>query len=269
MNVSHANPKVRKTVFWINFARFLIGLGILAVAYGYLAFVSPKSPWAVDKNDLALFGNFLQGAVASVWSLAAFVFIYVAFLGQQEDLNETRKRAAIQEKTATLQRFENSVFSLLRLHRSIVDRVNAHSERGPIGGTDAFVTWYKVLGKCWDIVASDIAATDVEKVQRAYSLFYQDAQSELGHYFRSFYHIVRYVDMAELTDSEKRRYQRIVRAQLSSVELKLLFYNGLSTFGDKRFKPLIEKYALLKQIPKAELLSPKHAELYQASAFQN
>jgi hypothetical protein len=60
--------------------------------YGYSAFIGTKLPTNIDRSDLAAFGNFLQGAVVSVWSLAAFLFIYVAFLGQQEELEQTETK---------------------------------------------------------------------------------------------------------------------------------------------------------------------------------
>ena len=82
---------------------------------------------------------------------------------------------------------------------------------------------------------------------------------------------MRFVDEAELDKEYKLEYQKFVRAQLSSVELNLLFYNALSSFGRERFKPLIEKYALLEQVPKKELLSSKHIDMdeYERSAFHD
>src|SRR5258707_391130 len=87
--------------FIIRLAWVLVAFGTVAALYGYLAFIGKKPPWAnIDKGVLAAYGNFLQGAVASVWSLAAFLFIYVAFLGQKEELEHSRNQAATQEKTA-------------------------------------------------------------------------------------------------------------------------------------------------------------------------
>ena len=37
-------------------------------------------------GNLSSLGSYLQGAVQSLWSLAAFLFIYVAFLGQKQQL---------------------------------------------------------------------------------------------------------------------------------------------------------------------------------------
>jgi hypothetical protein len=100
----------KKLKFWRAGAFVLIGVGLLAALYGYLAFVGSRPLCNVDKGDLAAFGNFLQGAVASLWSLAAFLFIYVAFLGQQDELEHSRRQVAKQEETAAQQRFGKLIF---------------------------------------------------------------------------------------------------------------------------------------------------------------
>src|SRR5436309_12335459 len=101
-------------MLWSNVhskAKFLLGglawlliiFGIVAALYGYSAFIGKKSLVDIDRNLLAAFGNYLQGAVASVWSLAAFLFIFVAFLGQQEEMQHSRTEAATQQKIAAQQ----------------------------------------------------------------------------------------------------------------------------------------------------------------------
>jgi hypothetical protein len=58
--------------------------------------------------------------------------------------------------------------------------------------------------------------------------------------------------------------------QLSSQELLLLFYNALSGLGNEKVKPLIEEFALLKTVPKNELLqSATHPKLYANTAYVN
>jgi hypothetical protein len=265
--VSKGHSKLK---LWLQVAAvILIVFGLAAAGYGYLAFVGKKPLANVDRSDLAAYGNFLQGAVASVWSLAAFLFIFVAFLGQQEELEHSRNQAATQEKTATQQRFENSFFNLLRLHRTILDRVHAtRHDNQSVEGSEAFRVLYNALQREWKDLGNG-RANGLDKIQTAYASFYRVYESEIGHYFRTLYHIVRFVDQSPMTDKEKYDYEKFLRAQLSSMELQLLFYNGLSTYGYQKFKPLIEKYALLKQVPRPLLLDPKHGNLYEPTAFQD
>jgi hypothetical protein len=80
-----------------------------------------------------------------------------------------------------------------------------------------------------------------------YDYYFQIHQSDLGHYFRNLYHIVRYIDESGFGTKFKSNHVAHLRAQLSNYELLLLTYNGLHDYGAK-FYPLIEKYQLHKSI---------------------
>ena len=91
----------------------------------------------------------------------------------------------------------------------------------------------------------------------------------LDHYFRNLYRIVKYVNESPLLSDIHERYQytSIVRGQLSRYEILWLFYNGLSDYGKDKFKPLIEKYALLKNIRVELLVKIEDKDLYASSAY--
>lgn len=77
-------------------------------------------------------------------------------------------------------------------------------------------------------------------------------QSRLSHYFRHMFQTVKFVDNSKyLTDSEKYFYIKTFRAQLSTHEQLILFYNSLSILGKEWIKDpnLITKYKLIKNIP--------------------
>lgn len=86
-------------------------------------------------------------------------------------------------------------------------------------------------------------------------------QSELptvfDHYFRHLYRIVKYIDDPQhkfFKKKERYNYAANLRGTLSKYELVWLYYNCLAGPGKQKFKPLVEKYALLKNI-RVELLS--------------
>jgi hypothetical protein len=67
-------------------------------------------------------------------------------------------------------------------------------------------------------------------------------------------------------------YVSLVRAQLSADELALIFYACLAdriVHGPEReqFLPLVEKYALLRDLSPASLLDRSHKELLPITAF--
>ena len=104
-------------------------------------------------------------------------------------------------------------------------------------------------------------------VQAAYETFFVRKQHEMGHCFGTLYHVFKFVDQSDIPDP--KRYTSIMRAQLSSYELALLFYNSLHSVGEG-FKPLIEKYALLENADLNKLFNPEdHSPLYHARAFGN
>lgn len=68
-----------------------------------------------------------------------------------------------------------------------------------------------------------------------YNLF-EGYSSELAHYYRHLFQTVKFVvNQREemLSYNEKRKYLRILRAQLSNQEQAMLFYNWLSDFGSQ------------------------------------
>lgn len=72
------------------------------------------------------------------------------------------------------------------------------------------------------------------------------------HYFRNLYRIIKFVHEQKndiLNDTDKYNYiANNVRSTLSEYELILLFYNCLTKAGYEKFKPLIERYTLFKNI---------------------
>lgn len=84
---------------------------------------------------------------------------------------------------------------------------------------------------------------EVRPFQDYYLDFYNSNNHILGHYFRFLFNMINFIESSDIKN--KVFYSKLVRAQLSDHEVAILFYNGLSQKG-KKFKPLIEKYGLLK-----------------------
>ena len=136
-------------------------------------------------------------------------------------------------------------------------------------GRSRFIGGLAALQVPRELIKGVDGANELEKIQNGYGKFYEPYKSEIGHYFRTLYHTVRFVDQSSTTDRGKKDYAGLLRAQFFSSELLLLFYNGLSKYGWDKLKPLIEEYARLEQVPTRELLSPNHAsrvDLYKPQA---
>ena len=107
-----------------------------------------------------------------------------------------------------------------------------------------------------------------EEINVIYEEFFAEYQPYVGPYFRHLYQVVKLVDQSDfLKEFEaKKFYTNLIRAQLSSDELGLFFYNCLSDRGAK-FKDLVEKYALFKDMSFEVLLNAEHRNLYAPGAY--
>lgn len=250
-----------------------------------IAWLAVAAIWTVSglllyaENDRGTFGD-MFGAVNALFSGLAFAtLIYTAWMQrdelalQREELAATRtelagQKAQLQEQTRTfaLQRFEDSFFALLRMQGDIVNAMDLVRPGHTTKSRDCFKVWFERLK---NIHAHDAAYPEgkaLQTVQAIYAKFYADHQAELGHYFRHLYHIIKFIKESPVED--KKRYTSLVRAQLSAYEHLMLFYNCLSTLGTEKFKPLVEEFALLENLPEQLLIMPAHHRpLYSPAAY--
>jgi hypothetical protein len=268
--------KIFTYITWI-----FVGLGFIVVGYGIYKYLYPIS----DELTLNELGDYFAGSVASVWSLAGLFFIYVAFLGQKQqllnqqiellfsqaevratriELKGQKEQLIEQNNTLKLQKFENTFFQLLKNHNDIVNSIDLRIQRSgriTAQGRDCFKSFYeRIKGK--------IKKNDLRDSINAYMDYYKEQQSDLGHYYRNMYQILKFIKESDFIDNAKR-YSNILRAQLSSFELVLLFYNCLGPYGKVKFKPLIEEFAFLKNINVDLLFDKSHIIAYEKSAFGN
>jgi hypothetical protein len=234
-------------------------------------------------TELAGKGQFgdSYGALNALFSGLAFAGLGYAIYLQRQELAETREGLKVQEQESVKQftalahqRFENTFFELLRLHNEIVNsielRKSSDSTQVVAKGRKCFKTFYnRFLDESRVKISKMPANNQVEilnRIEVAYATFFEIYENDVGHYFRSLYNIVKFVN--DRTIEDKRIYTNLVRAQLSSFELKLLFYNCLSSLGKEKFKPMIEEYSFLKSMNKDNLLHGEcDLDLYKKIAF--
>lgn len=212
------------------------------------------------------FGDFLGGVLNPIFSFMALIGLLITIALQVRQLrisaHELRSAEAAlssQSDATKAQNFEASFFQLLRMHNDVINAIDLQSEDGRITkGRDCFKVFVNRLEKD---LRMDGGSQKYEVFATQYEIFYINHEHEIGHYFRLLYNIVKFV---KLTDGiDKKRYTNLLRAQLSSYELKLLFYNCISSWGKEKFKPLVEEFALLKTIPTTVL--PENELLHQFS----
>ena len=246
-----------------------------------------------NREDRAAFGDMFGAINALFAGLALGGVIYTIILQQRElalqrrELKLTRRellgqkeQMEHQNETLRLQAFENKFFQLLGRFQAVVESTSTVDyyrddsdflRSGPkqaieIRGRQIMTLLYTEFKRMAQ--ESGKFVKDARQLKRAidevYTEFYRSAGDILGNYFRLLYTIIKFVDRSDVPD--KRFYTNIVRAHLSNSELHLLFYNCLSRFGELKFKPLVERYELLQNMPPSGLVGSWHVELY-AHAF--
>lgn len=231
-------------------------------------------------TDRAIFGDSFGSVNALFAGLAFAVLIFTIYL-QREELQLQRKELELtrqelhgqkdqmqqQNETLLLQKFENTFFQLLSLLNEIIKDMKVPGDRS-IEGRACFAAIYVKLGAEYKAgVAKNQYLDSIDSAVRVYEHMYESYENELGHYFRTLYHIYKYIDQSFVSYPNKHRYANFARAQLSDRELALLFYNCLSKNGIDKFKPLIERYQILKNMDLSGLLNINHKKAYTLSAF--
>jgi hypothetical protein len=208
------------------------------------------------------FGDFVGGLLNPTFSLLALIALLATFALQVRQFRMSAKELKDSSDALRIQNFEASFFQLLRLHNDIVNSVDLATSKRVIKGRDCFRIF---LERLENVLHSESADSNFEAFLTHYDLFYMNHLHEIGHYFRLLYNIIKLVSRTDGID--KRFYTNLVRAQLSSAELMLLFYNCLSSWGSEKFKPLIEEFAMLKTIPNSTLPDEELLHRYSVDAF--
>ncbi|MCD8418536.1 putative phage abortive infection protein [Tenacibaculum finnmarkense genomovar finnmarkense] len=258
-------------------------ISIIAVILIFSSWYYTYKQLIILPNDArGTFGD-MFGSINALYSGLAFAGIIVTILlqrqelkSQRQELKQTRKEFEIQNETLKLQRFENTFFNLLSLHHQIVDSIDLDIEKRKSSSITAQAILMKrslgestsqdydriiikgrdVFKRRYESLKHHLSTTsNLDLVNKTYLEVYDVVQTDFGHYFRNLYRMVKLVDNSTFSSNEnedfnkKYEYTSIIRSQLSDYELLWLFYNCLSSNGIEKFKKLIEKYSLLKNVP--------------------
>lgn len=246
-------------------------VAVVALATYFFKFHGPLSN---EPDSWGQFGDYVGGVLNPTFSFLALIALLATFSLQVRELRisarELKNSAdALTKQNETLRRqtFEATFFQLLALHNEIVNAAKVPSQS--LTGRACFKFYLDELeGRIINASGSSNLTQSTKNYTHfavAYDSFYTDYEASLGHYFRLLYNIVKFVDSSDSTD--RRFYTNLVRSQLSSAELKLIFYNCLTHWGVDKFKPLVERYALLKTVPTERAPSPALFKQYDARAF--
>ncbi|EGR1452139.1 putative phage abortive infection protein [Vibrio cholerae] len=146
------------------------------------------------------------------------------------------------------QRFENTFFNMLSLQSEILIELEFNNESLNLSknpNKDSTRS-RKVFGSILRWIDGSI---DESSPFDNYDNFQVNENQIVGHYFRNLYQILKFIDESTLSNVDKVKYARILRAQLSSDEIAMLFFNCLSSKVDNgQFRSYVIKYKMLEHI---------------------
>lgn len=240
-------------------------------------------------GDAAGFINGWFSALAFAGVIYAIILQKKDLELQKEELSHTRKELEgqkaefkIQNETLRRQRFENTFFNLMQQQLLISDNISISyteydnsiesiSNKRELKGREVFKATFEDVPQSYDGKQTSIAGMRGILEQYNFASYANSlTPTYFDHYFRHLYRILKYIDKTDLIqDVDKYEYAAILRSQLSRYELIWLYYNGLSEYGIDKFKPLIEKYSMLKNLRKDMLVNNLNiGVVYSIDAFE-
>ncbi|NRS15863.1 hypothetical protein HP398_05370 [Brevibacillus sp. HB1.4B] len=259
-----------------------IGVILLAIFALLNPFIIKFGYGITNQELLGQTGDWLGGSSVPLLTFASFVLLIATFTTQKKELEQTNKALLEQQEELELtrqahlaqnlnlekQRVESAIFQGISLHNEIVNSMERVEENQDYNYNTHSRTTYVVTHSGRNVIkelylelsfklSTDIEHMTIDKrlliIQSKYKFWYEENEHYIGHYYRNLYHLFKMIDTSILDPKEKEKYADIVRAQLSSSELLLLFYNAVSFTEENNFIPLIIRYNILKHINKSML----------------
>ena len=244
--------------FWISLAIFLL----LVIGICFLPSILTKEG-EPNFTQTGQVGDTIGGIMGPFVAIIAAWLTFIAFWVQFKANNQQRHDIAIE-------RFESNLFEMIHIQQEIttgllIEQTGSDkviSQRG----RDVFQFVYET-GEDMIWIANEKRTCTLKealKLDDSVKMYVSSIKIMwlLDHYFRHLYRIFKYIDESDeriINNKKKYEYASIVRATLSQYELVMLFYNG---FYHKKFKMLIEKYALINNLRIGLLASTEDINLY-------
>lgn len=229
-----------KIVFWIV---IILSMIALIVVYVWRLW---ELQFATTPDAFGLFGDYVGGVLGAFTGLVSVIFLYFTYKKQIEIFLEQKSQSESQQ-------FEQTFFHLLDNFSFLRQQLKNKSER-----TESLAYIHSVRS----LVEKDIdqicnekdAFNDLNsletrrKIEEIYQTAFIAESNQLGHYFRSLYHLLKYIEEHCPRGKDKKMYFDLVQAQMNTDELYLTCINGISSYGRKKLHPLLNDSSFLENL---------------------
>ncbi|MFM5558746.1 putative phage abortive infection protein [Aeromonas rivipollensis] len=248
--ISHSDESLLQALHLM----LVIGASLFGLLFTTTLFIDTPEKSA----ELGTFGDFLGGTLNPIFTLMTFFGVIVTIVLQKLELRAAREEYKKSADALGTQAVENTFFNMLNLHHRITENLKfevsdiSHDNELslaplynytdiPHHGTSAFTLLLALIS-----ASSETKETTFDIYERIQS----NHNHIFGHYFRNLYQIMKFVHEHQMIDeSQKKKYMSILRSQISTDELSVLFINCSENIVDKgEFRQLLIKYQMLEHM---------------------
>ncbi len=259
----------------LGFSIVIFVVAVLLLVAGVVAYIATfGANLSGSPSRWGQFGDYIGGVLNPGFSLLALAaLLYTIHLQSRELRNSTLEfKNSIrvlteQSESLKLQNFERTFFEMVRLHHDIIRDMDLESKEGKrVQGRDCFRWLFGNFKEAYKEVA-ETERTPGHLIDQAYARFGERRRQEVDHYFRNFHAILKFVDESAAQTPE--RYVDILRAQMSSREINLLFYTALCSYNSE-LKQLLETHSMFENLdPDAVINKRREVGLFDRRAYGN
>ncbi|MEO9885686.1 MAG: putative phage abortive infection protein [Balneola sp.] len=219
-----------------------------------------------DNSNWGDFGSFVGGVSSAFLSFLTILLLALTLKNQS--------------KLSRITQFEQSFFELFNLHQSITEKMDGEVQINttvdwapkPYHGLGYINACSQFLENEFSGISDLVRITDRDKkvnlkksfqseIDECYDFLYKGKETQLGHYFRSIYNIMKFINESNVP--EKKKYFDLLQSFLTDSELHLIFYNGIGRHGRKRLRQLMDEYSFLENIhPKGQTFLEHFKQFY-------
>ncbi len=244
-----------------------IGLGVLLLALVLFFVPNSEDTTIIALNKMEEFAKFLGSIVAAIWTLSGLFFVYVAFLGQmqsiqnqqlelfynrkelkatKEELKGQKEQMIEQNNTLKQQRFENTFFQLFNYHQkqkeNLRDIQSTNVHQG-IPSLNSYYNFFLQFYKGQGYSQKNLVIESFSKTLRRYNY-------SLPFYISNIEQLLLLIDTQypkEAGSDKKEYYIQLIKGTTSFYgKLLLLYSTQISEYS--QLKELFIKYSFFENI---------------------
>ncbi len=231
----------------------------------------------IDSEFVNVAGTIGVAISGGLWALGGVLLFFDALDKQREQIKLQSQEMEETRSVFQRQLFEQSFFNLINIQNEIRGRLEADDYIG------SYDNGKKSKQSAFNLLVDEMKREyrynqkgegiglhpeiELPFVQKAFESVFNKHRSFIGQYFRNLYSIIEFVDSKRLFLNSDRKngdakfYMNLLKSQMSSSELSLVFYHALMP-NNERWKQLIIEYKILENLPSEDLINPTDTFLY-------